>query len=238
MSGRHLSGQLIRACPNRIDKWRNVECQRALEGRAAAAIIVACPTFVGRRQMRTRIVAAAILLCVAGGAAHAAEPAPLPPAIGLSDAQAKERAVLFADLAATTNEAEARAVEERIWTFWRSFADAQSRELLEASREAQLRFDYDEALVYLQALVKHAPQFAEGWNQLGYAYFLSGKYDEALAAIARVLALEPLHYAALAGEGIILYEQGKIDAAQAPLKRALAIDPWLKERNLILEPAQ
>jgi tetratricopeptide (TPR) repeat protein len=184
--------------------------------------------------MRFGIFAATVLLVLTAGAVRAAEPAPLPPAVGLSQAEAKQRAALFAQLAATKNDAEARAVEERIWTFWRGFADAQSREYLEASRQAQLRFDYDEALIYMKALVKHAPGFAEGWNQLGYVYFLAGKYDESLAAIARVLTLEPLHYAALAGEGIILYQQGKIDEAQAPLKRALAIDPWLKERNLIL----
>jgi tetratricopeptide (TPR) repeat protein len=185
--------------------------------------------------MRAGIFAATMLFVLAGGAVRAAEPAALPPAAGLTEAQAKERAALFAALAAAKNDAEARAVEERIWTFWRSFADAESSELLDASRQAQLRFDYDEALIYLKALVKHAPQFAEGWNQLGYVYFLAGKYDDSLAAIAHVLTLEPLHYAALAGEGIILYQQGKIDEAQAPLKRALAIDPWLKERNLILE---
>jgi tetratricopeptide (TPR) repeat protein len=190
--------------------------------------------------MKTRIFAATmLLLAVAIGTARAAEPAPLPPAVGLSEAAARQRAALFAALAATKSDAEARAVEERIWTFWRSFADAQSRELLEASHEAQLRFDYDEALIYLKALVKHAPQFAEGWNQLGYVYFLAGRYDESLKTITRVLELEPMHYAALAGAGIILYQEGKIDEAQAPLKRALAIDPWLKERNLILnDPGQ
>jgi tetratricopeptide (TPR) repeat protein len=185
--------------------------------------------------MRARIFAVATLLALAGGAGRAAEPASLPPAMGLSAAAAKERAALFAELAATKSDAEARAVEERIRAFWRNFADAQSREFLEASREAQLRFDYAEALIYLKALVKHAPQFVDGWNELGYVYFLAGRYDESLQAIARVLALEPLHYAALAGQGIILYQQGKIDEAQAPLKRALAIDPWLKERNLILQ---
>ena len=188
--------------------------------------------------MRTRIVAAAVLLFASASALRAAGPASLPPAIGLSEAQAQERVALFAELAATKSDIDARAVEERIWTFWRRFADARSRELLEASRQAQLRFDYDEALIYVKALVKHAPDFAEGWNQLGYVYFLAGKLDESRAAIAHVLALEPMHYAALAGEGIILYQQGKIDEAQAPLKRALAIDPWLKERNLILEPGQ
>jgi tetratricopeptide (TPR) repeat protein len=183
--------------------------------------------------MKFRVMATALLLVLASTVLRAAEPTPLPPAVGLSESAAKERAALFAALAATKSDAEARQVEERLWTFWRSFADGQSRQWLEQSREAQLRFDYAEALLYNKAVVEHAPQFAEGWNQLGYVYFLAGQYDDSLAAIERVLALEPMHYAALAGKGIILYYEGKVEEAQAPLKRALAIDPWLKERNLI-----
>ena len=183
--------------------------------------------------MTIRFLAAALLLVVTSATLHAAEPAPLVPAMGLSDSAAKERAALFAALAAAKDDAEAREIEERLWTFWRGYADDESRQLLEQSREAQLRFDYAEALIYNKAVVKHAPQFAEGWNQLGYAYFLAGQYDSSLDAIEHVLALEPMHYAALAGKGIILYYGGKVEEAQAPLKRALAINPWLKERNLI-----
>ena len=183
--------------------------------------------------MQIRIFAAVILLALSPPTLRAAEPTPLPPAIGLSDSQAKERAELFATLGAAKSDAEARAIEDRLWTFWRGFADDKSKELLEESRQAQLRFDYDEAILYMKELVKHAPQFVEGWNQLGYVYFLAGRYDASLDAIAHVLALEPMHYAALAGKGIILMQQGKATEAQVPLKRALAIDPWLKERNLI-----
>ena len=183
--------------------------------------------------MIIRFLAAALLLVVTSATLHAAEPAPLPPAIGLSDSAAKERAALFAALAAAKDDAEARDIEERLWTFWRSLADDESRQLLEQSREAQLRFDYAEALLYNKEVVKHAPQFAEGWNQLGYVYFLAGQYDASLEAIEHVLELEPLHYAALAGKGVILFYAGKVEEAQVPLKRALAINPWLKERNLI-----
>jgi tetratricopeptide (TPR) repeat protein len=181
----------------------------------------------------TRIIAAALLLMLASAPIRAEEPAPLPPAAGVSGDAAEQRAALFAALAAAKSDAEARVVEDRLWTFWRSFADEQSQQLLDESREAQLRFDYAEALIYNKAVVAHAPQFAEGWNQLGYVYFLAGDYDASLAAIERVLALEPMHYAALAGKGIILFYEGKAEEAQAPLKRALAINPWLKERNLI-----
>jgi tetratricopeptide (TPR) repeat protein len=183
--------------------------------------------------MTIRIFATALLLMLASALSRAAEPAPSPPAVGLSESAAHERARIFAELAATKSDAEAREVEEQLWTFWRGFADDESRQLLEQSHEAQLRFDYAEALLYNKAVVERQPDFAEGWNQLGYVYFLAGQYDNSLAAIERVLALEPMHYAALAGKGIILYYAGKVEEAQAPFKRALAINPWLKERNLI-----
>jgi tetratricopeptide (TPR) repeat protein len=183
--------------------------------------------------MTFRVFAAALLLMLASAAVHAAEPASPPPAVGLSESAARERATFFAELAAAKNDAEAREIEERLWTFWRSFADEKARQLLKESRQAQLRFDYAEALLYNKEVVKHSPQFAEGWNQLGYVYFLAGQYDASLDAIEHVLELEPLHYAALAGKGIILFYQGKVEEAQVPLKRALAINPWLKERNLI-----
>jgi tetratricopeptide (TPR) repeat protein len=185
------------------------------------------------RDMTMRIIAVALLLVLASATLHAAEPVPLLPAVGLDESAAMERAALFAALAAAKSDAEAREVEDRLWTFWRSLADEQSRQLLEKSHEAQLRFAYAEALTSNKAVVEHAPQFAEGWNQLGYVYFLAGDYDASLAAIEHVLTLEPMHYAALAGKGIILFYEGKVQDAQAPLKQALAINPWLKERNLI-----
>jgi len=185
--------------------------------------------------MVIRLLTAAFLFVFVGPAARAAAPA-IPPMAGISAEQAKERAALFAELKAAKTEPDARAIEDKIWTFWRGFADAQSRELMEESRAAQLRFDYDEALIYMKAVVAHQPQFAEGWNQLGYVYFLAGRYDESLAAIKRTIELEPMHYAALAGWGIMLWLQGKESEMQAPLARALAINPWLKERNLIKDP--
>ena len=177
-----------------------------------------------------RLLALALLLA-AGAPSQAAEP--LPPIVGASEAALKERAALFAELAAAPNEADAREIEQKIWKFWLKFADDKSRQWLEESRKAQLRFDYDEALFYNRATVVHAPQFAEGWNQLGYVFFLAGKYDASLVAIEKTLELEPMHYAALAGRAIILIQQGKNAEAQVALKQALAIDPWLKERRLI-----
>ncbi len=171
-------------------------------------------------------------LALNGAALRAQTPA-LPPMVGASEAALKERAALFAELKSAKNEADAREIEQKIWTFWLTFADEQTRQWLEDSRAAQLRFDYDEALFYNRAIVVRTPQFAEGWNQLGYVLFLAGKYDASLVAIEQTLKLEPMHYAALAGRAIILIQQGKNAQAQVALKQALAIDPWLKERRLI-----
>jgi tetratricopeptide (TPR) repeat protein len=157
----------------------------------------------------------------------------IPPMVGLSDAAASTRATLFADLAATKSDAEARAVEDRLWTFWRGLGDETSLRLLKTAEDAQLEFDYGRALEALREIVAHQPDFAEGWNRLAYALFLANSQDAALEALDRAIALEPMHYAALAGKGIIFWLQGKETNAQPPLKRAIAIDPWLKERNLI-----
>ena len=185
---------------------------------------------------RRAICGLAVLAVLTAAPLRAAEP--LAPMAGISDSAAKQRAALFAALAATKNDAEARAVEERLWTFWRGLGDPISLALLKKAEDAQLEFDYGHALEALRAMVKHQPDFAEGWNRLAYALFLANSYDAALEALDKTLALEPMHYAALAGKGIILIQQGKEAAAQAPLKRALAIDPWLKERNLIGKPPE
>ncbi len=177
-----------------------------------------------------RLLALALLL-IAGAPVRAT--GPLPPMVGASEAALKERATLFTELGAAPNEADAREIEQKIWKFWLTFADEQTRQWLENSRAAQLRFDYDEALFYNRAIVVRTPEFAEGWNQLGYVLFLAGKYDASLVAIKQTLKLEPMHYAALAGRAIMLIQQGKNTEAQIALKQALAIDPWLKERRLI-----
>jgi tetratricopeptide (TPR) repeat protein len=174
-----------------------------------------------------------VLACLfAGGGTFAAEPLP-PPGVPLSESATAERAALFAALADAKDETEARGIEQKVWKFWLSLADAETRALFEESRKAQLRFEFDEALVYLKALVVHAPQYSEAWNQLGYVLYLTGKYDAALVAVDEAVRLEPLHFAALVGKAEILIAQGKEAEAQAPLKRALAIDPWLRERSLL-----
>ena len=185
--------------------------------------------------MTLRIFVAALLFMLAGAALRAAEPAAPPPAVGLSESAAKERAALFAALAATKSDAEAREVEDRIWTFWRSFADERIAAIAGGVATGTTAFRLRRSDPLHEGIGQARAAIRRRLNQLGYVYFLAGQYDASLKAIDRVLELEPMHYAALAGKGIILIQEGKVEEAQAPLKRALAIDPWLKERNLIVE---
>jgi tetratricopeptide (TPR) repeat protein len=165
--------------------------------------------------------------------APAAEP-PQSSAPADEAARAAERRVeLFAALASAKTEADAREIEDKIWTLWLTAPDQEGKRLLEESRRAQLRFDYGSALAALTELTERSPDYAEGWNQRAIVLFLMGEYDLSLEAIERTLQLEPKHYAALAGKGIILLQQGRDAPAQQALRRALAIDPWLKERGLI-----
>jgi tetratricopeptide (TPR) repeat protein len=176
----------------------------------------------------------AAMLTLSGGAPYAAEPDPPAAADKTQDAQ-QRRAALFSELAAAKTEADARAVEARIWEFWLTAPDAQSQQLLEDSKQAQLGFDYRDALTALGKLIAHAPDYAEGHNQRAYVLFLMGAYGESLQAIEETLKREPKHYGALAGKGVILLMQGKDEEGQAALRQAHKVNPWLKERGLITD---
>ena len=68
----------------------------------------------------------AAFLALNGAALRAQTPA-LPPMVGASEAALKERAALFAELKSAKNEADAREIEQKIWKFWLTFADEQTR---------------------------------------------------------------------------------------------------------------
>jgi tetratricopeptide (TPR) repeat protein len=187
----------------------------------------------------SRLLAVPLLLVLAGAPAMAAMPqtpaSPAPP----SDSLAKERAALFRALAAAKTEPEARTIEGLIWKLWLTAPDAESQRLLDAAKDAQQNFDYGSALAALDRLIKHAPDYAEAWNQRAIVLFMTGEYEKSLDAIEEVLKREPKHFGALAGKGIILMMRGRTAEGQAALKQAFKIDPCLKERGLIAdEPGQ
>lgn len=179
---------------------------------------------MGSHLLRVTAIVAALMLGSAPGPA--------------AETDGATRETLFAALAATKTEPEARAIEERIWKLWLKAPDDESQLLLDRSIMAQQRLDYRSALMLVARLIERAPGYAEGWNQRATILFLMGAYEESLEAIERTLALEPKHFGALAGKGIILLGLGRDAAAQAALRDALKVNPWLKERGLITEPPE
>lgn len=134
---------------------------------------------------------------------------------------------LFARLKAARDGAEADRIEQAIWRLWHVSGDAAVDGVMGRGLEALARRDYLAALEAFDAVVRAAPDFAEGWNKRATAYYLLGGYDASAADIERTLALEPRHFGALSGLGLVRLAQGDERAALDAFERALAAHPHL-----------
>lgn len=85
---------------------------------------------------------------------------------------------------------------------------------------------HDVALELLGAVVKLAPDFAEGWNRRAYVHFSNGDYNRALGDLRKVLALDQQHFQAISGLASILREFGDDASALRAYRKALQIHPF------------
>jgi len=120
---------------------------------------------------------------------------------------------------------EAERLSAEIEARWSASGSAAMDYLLMQGRAALEQEDYDTAIHHFTALVDHAPQFAEGWNQRATAFFYAERYGEALHDIEQTLALNPQHYNALTGLGLILQAMGYDQEALKAFDAVLAIHP-------------
>ena len=135
---------------------------------------------------------------------------------------------LFRELAAAKEARAAEPIETRIWAIWltppggRDVAGAMNRGLSAMAagrpREALLAFD---------AVVRLAPDFAEGWNKRATVRYALGDLDGSALDIYRTLALEPRHFGALSGLGLVRLAQDRPADALAAFEAALAIHPTM-----------
>ena len=149
--------------------------------------------------------------------------------------QADRRATLLADLKGAATFSEGRGAIDRLWMLWRKAPDEASQELLNAGMQAIRYGDYLRAEQTLRRLTRYCPEYAEGWNQLAFVFFLQERDEPSIAALMRTLELEPAHFGALAGLALIHLRAGRSDLGQDWLRRAVDVNPWLNERHL-LEP--
>ncbi len=146
-----------------------------------------------------------------------------------------ERSRLFEELRNAPTEPAARAAEDAIWKMWMAQGPTpEVRRDVAQAMDARGSYDFDKALGILDGVVAAAPDYAEGWNQRAFIWFLKENYDESLADLDRTLELEPKHFGALAGKALVLMRQGRTELSQEALRQAIEIDPWLKERHMLV----
>jgi len=166
-----------------------------------------------------------VVMLLALGAA-----APPAPPIGSSAGaeQDAELDTLFARLKAAKAPAEAEYLQNMIELIW-SHAPSDTVTLLQqrglaalASGDKQLAFDLFTAVTTL------APDFAEGWHQLGAINFALDAHDEALIDLEHALRLEPRQFDALMGLASIFELYGNKRAELEALRRAYAVNPHIE----------
>ena len=126
----------------------------------------------------------------------------------------------------------ARQLNNRMWELWTDAPDEPAQSLLDEGMQKLRGADYLGALDDLNRLVAYCPDYAEGYNQRAFAYYLTQNFAPALADLDRTLALSPNHVGALSGRALTLMGLGRTDEARQALARALELNPWLSERSL------
>jgi tetratricopeptide (TPR) repeat protein len=134
---------------------------------------------------------------------------------------------LFDRLKTTKSAGEAEAIQQTIWAVWMESKNAEVNLLMLEGVDAMGQSGLQRALEAFDAMVKAAPEFAEGWNKRATVEFLMGDFKASVADIQKTLALEPRHWGALAGLGQIYVALGDDEAALRAFKRALEINPHL-----------
>jgi tetratricopeptide (TPR) repeat protein len=161
-----------------------------------------------------RVAILAVLACVWGGFAQA----------GQDDARLP---ALFDRLKTIKSGGEADALQQTIWAVWMESKNAEVNLLMLEGIDAMQQSAHKRALEAFDAMVKAAPEFAEGWNKRATVEFLMGDFQGSVADIQKTLALEPRHWGALSGLGQIYTALGDDEAAVRAFKRALEINPHL-----------
>ncbi len=136
---------------------------------------------------------------------------------------------LFARLETTTDPREAGGIADEIWHIWILHGDPKVAAKMEEGLSAFVLQRFDSALAAFDAIVRMAPDFAEGWNKRATIYYLVGRYDESARDVERTLALEPRHFGALSGLGLIHAAKGEGRLALKAFEAALAVNPHMPE---------
>lgn len=143
---------------------------------------------------------------------------------------------LYTRLALPSNSAETvEALSTAIEKLWLESGSDTVNLLMQRALNATRDRNYALAIKLLTAITGIAPGYAEGWNQLAVAYYLSNNYDHALPPLLRALAIDRRHYKAIEGYAVLMREVGEKRAALSAFRRALTVNPHLKSARDAVE---
>ena len=136
---------------------------------------------------------------------------------------------LFARLMVTKDAHEASEVTDNIWRIWTQHDSPKVTALMGEGLSALAFGRLEGAIDAFDAIVRLAPDFAEGWNKRATVYYLVGRLDESARDVEKTLALEPRHFGALSGLGLIHTAKNEMRPALRAFEGALAVNPHLPE---------
>ena len=159
------------------------------------------------------------------------------PVLALACPPVPDTSERMAELVAQANAAETEMagsdIGREMWEIWADAPDQQAQAILDRGMSKRSGYDFLGAIADFETLIEYCPDYAEGYNQRAFAYFLSGAYEKALVDLDRTLELRPDHVAARAGRALSLMQLGRLEEARTDLRAALELNPWLSERALL-----
>lgn len=178
--------------------------------------------------MKHRFALAAVMVALSGPALAQACPA-------APDHVAAETQLLD-QLANARTERDGQRIGNALWELYLDAPDAKAKAMLSEGMALRRYGELRASILALDGLIDYCPDYAEGWNQRAFTYYLSANFESALRDLDRALALSPRHVPAMSGKALTLIGLGQGMEAQKILREALDLNPWLPERVYLMGP--
>ncbi len=151
---------------------------------------------------------------------------------------AAELDALFDQIRVAPDERAGKVLSDKMWALWTDAPDAKAQGMLNLGMSRREVYDFEGALAIFDGLVQYCPDYAEGYNQRAFVYFLLQDFPKALENLDAALERSPRHVGALSGKALTLMGLGRMDEGQKVLAEAVRLNPWLRERALLQTPVE
>jgi len=168
-------------------------------------------------RLRYGLFAFAVLIVLPAAAPNALPPKPQAPDHSLNG--------LFAALARTSSEEDAKPIEQQIEELFLQSNSASVDLLMTRAAAALQAGDNATAKKLLYSVTDIAPAYAEGWHQRAKMEEAASDDTHALVSFQKTVTLNPREFEAQVELGDMLAEYGQKAAALASYRKALALDP-------------